>query len=123
MNMPEIRKILLADTQLMSLVTAIVPKPSSLLTNIIMYEETITGDDGVVQLARIQLTVVCDTEEQYGQIYDRISEKLLTPDDRPLTNRIRKVEFNGGGSMFDAARSKYHKIMYLNIKARSRKHL
>lgn len=119
MIMPEIRTILLADAQLMVLITAIVPKPTSLLTNLIMFEETPINNDGVKQAVRIQLTAVCDTEEQYGQIYDRICEDLLTPDDRPLSNRIRKVEINGGGSMFDAARSKYHKIIYLNITARS----
>ena len=123
MIMPEIRAILIADTQLMSLITSIEPKPSKNQTNHIMFEEVTTRDDGVTQNVRIQLTTVCDTEEQYGQIYDRISEDLLTPDDRPLSNRIRKCEINGGGSMYDSARDKYHKVMYLNIVARSRKHL
>ena len=119
MSMPEIRAILLADAELMAEVKAIVPKPTKRLDNVIMYEETPNSNDGVKQQLRIQLTVVCDTEEQYAKIYKRICKDLLTPDDRPLTDTIRKIEINGGGSLHDADRQKYHKIIYLNLLTRS----
>jgi hypothetical protein len=120
MTIPEIRTILLADSALMALISAIEPKPSKdTKNNIIMFEETPTSNNGVTNRVRIQFTVVCDTEEQFGHIYARICEDLLTPDDRPLTQSIRKVEINGGGSLYDSDRRKYHKIIYLNILARS----
>lgn len=115
----QIRAILLADAALMSIVNAIEPKPSSRLDNIIMYEVAPISNDGTKEVSRVQLTTVCDTEAQWDAAYKRICKLLITRDDRPLTNTILSVSVNGGGSLYDDGRKKYHKIVYLNITARS----
>jgi len=111
----QIRTILLADSELMSIVNAVVPKPSARLDNIILYEVSPISNDGIKDVSRVQLTTVCDTEEQWSIAYERIKELLVTTDDRPLTATILAVKVNGGGSAYDDGRKKYHKIVYLNI--------
>lgn len=115
----QIRAILIADQSLMSIVKDVVPKPTDRIDNVIMYEVSPISDDGIKQVSRVQLTTICDTEAQWGIASKRISELLVTKDDRPLTDMILSVVVNGGGSMYDTSREKYHKIIYLNITTRS----
>lgn len=116
---PEIRAILLADQSIMSIVNEVVPSPTKRLDNVIIYEVSPISDDGIKQVSRVKLTTVCDTEEQWAVASERIRELLITKDDRPLTQTILSVAVNGGGSMYDADRKKYHKSIYLNITTRS----
>lgn len=115
----QIRAILIADQTLMSIVKDVVPKPTTRLDNVIMYEVSPVSDDGIKRVSRVQLTTICDTEAQWDIASQRISNLLVTKDDRPLTNLILSAAINGGGSLYDASRAKYHKIMYLNITTRS----
>lgn len=115
----EIRTILLADHELTSIVKGVVPKPTKRIDNVIMYEVTPISNDGIKQQRRVQLTTVCDTEEQWDVVYDRICELLVTKDDRPLTDKILSVAVNGGGSLYDTDRNKYHKTIFLIITTRS----
>jgi transcriptional regulator with XRE-family HTH domain len=82
------------------------------------YQKT-SQDDGIKQVSRVKLTTVCDTEAQWATASERIRELLITKDDRPLTNTILSIAVNGGGSVFDSDREKYHKIIFLNITTRS----
>lgn len=117
--MSKIRPLLLADAQLMAIIHDVVPTPSDRLDNVILYEVTPIDNDGRTQRVRIKLTAICDTEAQAAVIYQRICAALITPDDRPLTRGILRVVINGGGSLYDAGRNKYHKILYLQVTARS----
>ena len=119
--MKEIRKILLADQPLMSIVNEVVPSPTKRIDNVIIYEVSPISDDGIKRVSRVKLTTVCDAEEQWAEASERISELLVTTDDRPLTKKILSVSVNGGGSLYDSDREKYHKIIYLNITTRSKK--
>lgn len=117
--MSQIRPLLLADNALMAVVNDVVPSPSERLDNIILFETAPIDNDGCTQRVRIKLTAICDTEAQAAIIYERICAVLITPSDRPLTGDILRVGINGGGSLYDEARKKYHKITYLIITARS----
>lgn len=115
----QIRTILLADATLMGIINDVVPKPTDRLDNVIMYEVSPVSDDGITCVERVQLTTVCDTEAQWDTVKKRISKLLITRDDRPLTSKILQSVINGGGSLYDNDRQKYHKIIYLNITTRS----
>jgi len=115
----EIRTILLADHDLMSIVNEVVPSPTERVDNVIIYEVSPISDDGIKQVSRVKLTTVCDTEAQWAVASERIRELLITKDDRPLTNSILSVAVNGGGSAYDTDRKKYHKFIFLNITTRS----
>ena len=117
--MTEIRTILMADQELKSIVNDVVPSPTKRLDNVIIYEASLISDDGIKQVSRLKLTTVCETEAQWSIASERIRELLITKDDRPLTPSILSVAANGGGSMYDTDRKKYHKIIYFNITTRS----
>jgi len=119
--------ILRADGQLLSLIDGnpanyhIYPLNTSYTGDCILYDGMTIAEDKLTATIRLQLTIIADTTAKTLEIEQRVKHLLLTFGDEPLTSNILKVEVNGGGTMYDDARQKHHRILYLQLKTRSEK--
>ena len=122
MMLESIVAILNADEQLITLLNgkaAIYPLSTSDLGTCIVYDCHSLSDDKVKRTDRLQLTIIADTLAKSLAIESRVKTLLLTFADLPLNDQILQVEVNGGGSLYDEARKKNHRIIYFNIVSRS----
>lgn len=81
----------------------------------LIYEFHTLQDDKCARLVRLKITAICATLDKTCQVEARIRALILTLGDNPLTDGITSVALNGGGLLRDAAREKYHRIMYFDV--------
>lgn len=120
--MVEILNILKNDSQLINYIgTAanIYPMETSYTGECILYEYVPLADDKITQSNRLLLTIISNTMAKAIDIEKRVKQLILTKADTPLTNNIKKVSQNGGGSLFDSERKKHHRLLYFEIISRS----
>lgn len=97
----------------------IYPYTTDYLGNCILYQLIPSSDNGVVNKIRVQFSIIADSLELALQIENIVKRLLITIDDMPLTERVLQVSQNGGGSLYDYNRCKYHHYIYLDIIGRS----
>lgn len=116
----DIIALLSADTTLTGLLGTgnIYPTETTYLGDCVLYDWYVTGSDGTVVTSRLELTAIAGTLSTSLAIERRIDKLLITPDDRPLMDGVTKVIRNGGGSIRDAARKKYHRYLYFDISSK-----
>ena len=85
----------------------------------IIYQIIPQSDDKVVNGVRVQISIITETLDKALSIEKIIKHLLLTIGDEPLTNNILQVVQNGGGSIYDYGRCKYHHYIFLDIIGRS----
>lgn len=114
--MLELIQAMLNDVELNKLVGSnIFPTQTDYLGDCILYSFHTTMSDRITERCRLQLTIIASTMATTLLIEDRIKYLLLSLGDEPLTNDILRVEINGGGTLYDNDRKKFHRIIYFNI--------
>ena len=105
---------MLEDTELKKMIGSnVYPAPTDCLDDCVLYNFYTEAQSDGAQKVRLQITIVCSTMEKTLQIEERIKTILLTLGDKPLTTNILQVALNGGGTLYDYAREKHHRILYL----------
>lgn len=89
--------------------------PCTYKGNCIVYDWVPVSSDKIKGTDKLEVNIVVDTVEQAAEIESRLKEILLTFGDEPLSQNIREVFLNGGGSLFDESRQKIHRILYFYI--------
>ena len=108
--------LMLEDTELKKLIGSnVYPAPTDCLDDCVLYNFYTEAQSDGAQKVRLQITIVCSTMEKTLQIEERIKTILLTLGDKPLTTNILQVALNGGGTLYDYAREKHHRILYFDI--------
>ncbi len=97
----------------------IYPYTTDYLGDCVIYQVFPQSDNKAVNKIRIQISIIADTLDKALSVESIIKKLLLTIGDEPLTQNILQVEQNGGGSLFDYGRNKYHHYMYFDITGRS----
>ncbi len=103
-----------ANTQLKALVTSINPFSVSGVNKMFYKFLPLTSDKAVAQ-ARLELTAVCDSYMSSLKAIEQAKGSLITLGDEELTNRIKSVRLNGGGSLFNYDTKTYHQSAYFTI--------
>ena len=85
------------------------------LGDCVLYDFYTIHQDKKVQKIRLQITIIAEKVSKVVEMENRINGLLLTLGDNSLTNNILQVEQNGGGSLFDENRRKYHRYLYYDI--------
>ena len=120
--MEEIIAIIKSDAVLKSLVgNNIVPFGQSGIVECLMYEFSPSQNNKAKVVDRLNLTSVAFSISKAKQILDRVNEIILTLGDTKLTNKIKKVSLNGGGSLSNQVGDKtmYHFKAYFNVTRRA----
>lgn len=97
----------------------IYPYLTDYLGECVIYQITPQIDNKAHQTLRVQLSIITETLSKALEIEKVLKQLLLTIGDQPLTDNILQVEANGGGSLYDYNRQKYHHYIYLDIVCRS----
>lgn len=97
----------------------IYPYQTDYLGECVIFQLVPQVDNKAHQTMRIQLSIIAETISKAILIEKVLKQLLLTKGDEPLTNNILQVEANGGGSLYDYNRQKYHHYIYLDIISRS----
>lgn len=93
----------------------IYPLETTYLGDCIVYDCVPVSDDKIQRRDRLQIVVIAATLSKAIEIEEAVKNALLTFGDNSLTNNILKVQQNGGGSLYDSARKKNHRILYFDI--------
>lgn len=121
----QIISLMNADAALMNLIggtandTHIYPIQTDYLGDCILYNIYTSALDKCVQQTRLELTIIASTIAKTIQIEQEVEALLLTLGDNPINSTILQVEVNGGGSLYDTARAKNHRIINFTIISRS----
>lgn len=117
----EIVYILNNSSSLISLLGGchIYPYTTDYLGECVLYQVIPQSDNKCVNKERIQLSVIAETLEKALAVEKLLKQLLLTISDEPLTSKVLQVEQNGGGSLYDYGRCKYHHYIFLDITGRS----
>ncbi len=121
----EIINILVNDAQLTSLNGANNIYPLYLITDSsnngqgIIYNHHTFSANKITEQHRVEFKIIQSSYSKALQIEERLKYLLLTFGDNPLTNNILQAELNGGGTLFDDDRQKYHIILYFDFISRS----
>ena len=108
--------LMLNDDELKKLIGShIYPTQTDHLGDCVIYNFHTIYQDKKVQKCRLQINIIATTTAKTVAIEERIKTILLTLGDSPLTNDILQVELNGGGTLYDGAREKNHRILYFDI--------
>lgn len=108
--------LMLNDDELKKLIGShIYPTQTDYLGDCVIYNFHTIYQDKKVQKCRLQINIIATTTAKTVAIEERIKTILLTLGDGPLTNDILQVELNGGGTLYDGAREKNHRILYFDI--------
>lgn len=81
----------------------------------IIYKETPISDDGVIEIYRLELNIVCKTLDKANTIDKEIRKALLNGGDLKKTNLL-DIELNGGGTL--TSEVGVHRLIYFTISGR-----
>lgn len=86
----------------------------------VTYTFSPVSEDRVKAVDRLDITAIAFTQGKSLQILDRIKALILTLGDDKLTNKIKKVSLNGGGSLSNVVGDKtmYHNKAYFYVTRR-----
>lgn len=120
MVLDEIISLLRNDSKLTNLFGSkkIYAKPCTDLGECIVYDFTSVSADKITATNRLEIHIVTNTIEKGLQAEQAVKDVLLTFGDEKLSQLIRDVYLNGGGSLYDEERKKHHKILYFYIKSK-----
>lgn len=119
--MDEVIAILKNDEQLKSLVSGIYPfGEGSTVNECIVYEFYTVSDNGIKATDILMIDAIGFSIGKSLAIIERVKSLLLTLGDAKLTNKVLKVEQNGGGSLKNVVGNKtmYHQKSTFNITRR-----
>jgi len=97
----------------------IYPYTTDYMGECVLYQVIPQSDNKAVNKIRIQLSVIAETLDTALAVEKILKQLLLTFGDEPLTHSVLQVEQNGGGSLYDYGRCKYHHYIFLDITGRS----
>nr|DAT81699.1 MAG TPA: hypothetical protein [Caudoviricetes sp.] len=86
----------------------------------ITYDFNVTQSNGIKEVYRLSITTVAYSIGESLEIINRVKQLLLTIGDDKLTDKILKVNQNGGGSVCNVVDGKnmYHFTAIFNITRR-----
>lgn len=119
--MDEVIAILMNDEQLKSLVSGIYPfGEGSTVSECIVYEFYTVSDNGIKATDVLMIDAIGFSIGKSLAIIERVKSLLLTLGDAKLTNKVLKVEQNGGGSLKNVIGNKtmYYQKATFNITRR-----
>lgn len=119
--MDEVIGILMNDKQLKSLVSGIYPfGEGSTVSECIVYEFYTASDNGIKATDVLMIDAIGFSIGKALAIIERVKDLLLTLGDEKLTNKVLKVEQNGGGSLKNVVGNKtlYYQKATFNITRR-----
>ena len=119
--MDEVIAILMNDKQLKSLVSGIYPfGEGSTVSECIVYEFYTASDNGIKATDVLMIDAIGFSIGKALAIIERVKSILLTLGDEKLTNKVLKVEQNGGGSLKNVVGNKtlYYQKATFNITRR-----
>lgn len=109
--------LLNANTTITSLIGAnhIYPISTDYTGNCIVYDFYTMTNDKVKKHSIMEITIIADSVADTVTLETAINDTILTMDDTKLNNTILAVEQNGGGTLYDYARRKQHRILRYDI--------
>lgn len=116
MVIKQILKILNEDAEIKQLIGEhIFLSPTSYTGEAIVFSFVPVSSDKIKRLDRMEINIITETASKGFEIEERLKQLLLTFGDQPLLNGIQDCYLNGGGSLYDFERQKYHRILYFYI--------